>query len=213
MRAYHKFAAGLAIATALPFPAVARLSASAWEIGPVVRGRNSSIGMPSAPQPVAGGGVAFEFPVAGQGEMHALTTTVQPLAGARVVTVRYRVDVARGTRFVAVDTPTEPATISLYLQRRNDSWSGKGQFTSHRWYSAWNAVLPITPGVHTIRVRFDALWTNVQGQPVSQDRDGYIAALEDTARVGIAFGSSTRRSHGVYATGHARFTLLGFDVS
>ena len=61
-------------------------------------------------------------------------------------------------------------------------------------------------------VRLDEMWTNVNGQPVSNEPNGFFGALENTLRVGLAFGSASRRSHGVYATGPARFTLLSFDI-
>jgi hypothetical protein len=61
-------------------------------------------------------------------------------------------------------------------------------------------------------VRLDEMWTNVHGQLTSLDREGFSAALEDTGRVGLAFGSVLRRSHGVYPSGPARVTLLDFDI-
>ena len=62
-------------------------------------------------------------------------------------------------------------------------------------------MVPLAPGVYTMTVRLDEMWTNVNGKPVSQQPDGFYAALENTARVGLAFGSASRRSHGVYTTG------------
>jgi len=205
----------LAAAVAIATPVAAQLPpAAAWEIGPWVRGRNYSVGMPASPSPAPGGGLAFDFPVAGRGQIDALTTAVGPLAGARQITVRYRVDAARGTRFVADETPGEAATVSLYFQRAGDNWSGRGRYQSYRWYTPARFVVPLTPGEHTITVGFDEVWTNVNSQPNSnaEQREPYAAALQDTARVGIAFGSLSRRSHGVYTTGPARFTLLGLDV-
>ena len=202
------------IALTVPVALTAMPPASAWEIGPWVRGRNYSVGMPARPELGPKGTVFFEFPIAGSGQVDALTTPVGPLAGAKRITVRYRIDAARGTRFVADETPGEAATVSLYFQRAGDSWSGKGRYESYRWYTPVRAVMPITPGTHTITVGFDEVWTNVRSQPNSnaEQREPYAIALEDTAKLGIAFGSVSRRSHGVYATGPARFTLLGVDI-
>lgn len=155
----------------------------------------------------------MDFPAFRSGEVDALTTKVGPLAGARQVTLRYRIDAPRGTRFVAVDMPNEPATVSLYFQREGDNWSGRGRYESHRWYVPARAVIPLTPGNHTVTVRFNERWTNVHGRPNHDDPQGFAAALRETSRIGIAFGSISRRSHGVYATGPARFTLLGLDIS
>lgn len=205
--------AALAATVVLPTAIAALPPAGAWEIGPWVRGRNYSVGMPPSPSPAPRGGLAFEFPIAGRGQIDALTIDPGPLAGARQITVRYRVDAASATRFFADETPGEAATVSLYFQQRGDTWSGRGRYGSYRWYAPGNAVLPLTPGTHTMTVRFDEIWTNVNGQPNSSDPQGYSAALQDTARIGFAFGSAARRSHGVFASGPARFTLLGFDIS
>jgi hypothetical protein len=170
--------------------------------------------MPASPSPTRDGGLAFDFPIAGRGQIDAMTVATGPLAGARQITVRYRVEAARGTQFVADETPGEPATVSLYFQQAGDNWSGRGRYQSFRWYTPARFVMPLTPGEHTISVRFDEVWTNVNSQPNSniEQRDPYASALQNTARIGLAFGSLSRRSHGVYATGPARFTLLGFEV-
>ena len=199
-------------AAALPMALAAMPAAGAWEIGPWVRGENSSIGMPLRPSQGSNGSVSMALPISGRGQVGALTTAVNPLAGARQVTLRYRIDAARGTRFVAEETPSEPATVSLYFQRAGDSWSGRGRFASYRWYVPGRAVIPLSAGEHKVTIQFTETWTNVNGEPNSQVPEGYAAALQNTARIGLAFGSSTRRSHGIYATGPARFTLLALDI-
>ncbi|MEO6041560.1 MAG: hypothetical protein ABIP41_06645 [Croceibacterium sp.] len=202
----------LAAAAAIPAAVVALPPAPEWEIGPWVRGRNYSQGMPAQPSPAPGGTLAMEFPMAGRGQVDALTTAVGPLAGARQIMLRYRIDAAPGTRFVADERPGEPATVSLYFQQAGDSWSGTGRYESYRWYSPARTVIPLAPGVRSVTIRFDETWTNVNGHANSQDPAGYAAALANTARIGLAFGSASARSHGVYATGPARFTLLALDI-
>ena len=202
-----------AVAVSLPIAAAAIPPADAWEIGPWVRGRNYSVGMPASPSPGADGAVTFEFPRAGRGQIDAMTTAVGPLAGARQITLRYRIDAARGAGFVADESPGVPATVSLYFQRRGDNWGAKGRYASYRWYAPDRAVAPLTPGVHTMTVRLDEPWINVNGVQNGQDPRGFAGALQDTARLGLAFGSANLRSHGVYATGSARFTLLSLDIS
>ena len=186
--------------------------ANEWEIGPFVRGRNSSIGLPTRPRPGPGGSVVFDFPTSAAGEVHAMTTAVRPLAGARQITMRYRVSAAPGTRFVPVEFSHEPGTVSLYFQRAGDSWRGRGYFEFYRWYVPARAVIPLTPGEHSVTIRFDEAWTSVQGKPNTRFPEEYAAALDDTARVGLAFGSNSRRAHGLYATGPARFTLLALKI-
>lgn len=213
MKLYTSFLAVVASGVAASVAFAAMPHAEAWQIGPWVRGKNYSVGMPARPSPGPGGSLFMDFPIAGSGEVDALTTEVGPLAGARQITFRYRVDAERGTRFVAAEVPNEPATVSLYFQRAGDNWSGRGRYESHRWYSPARAVMPLTPGEHTVTVRLDEMWTNVQGRPNHQVPESFSAAIKNTARIGLAFGSLSRRSHGVYATGPARFTLLALDIN
>ena len=204
----------VALATAaVPVALAAMPPAQAWEIGPWVRGRNYSEGMPTQPAPGPGGSLVFDFPTAGRGQIDALTASIGSLAGARQITLRYRIDAAPGTRFVPDEMPNEPATVSVYFQQRGDSWSGNGPYESYRWYSPARTVIPLAPGEQTVTMRLDETWINVNGKTNSSRADGFATALADTARIGLAFGSPSLRSHGVYATGPARFTLLGLDVS
>lgn len=187
--------------------------AQAWEIGPWVRGKNYSVGMPARPSPGPQGSVVMELPVIGSGEVDALTTAMGPLVGVRKITMRYRIEAPRGTRFVAVEMPHEPATVSFYFQRAGDNWSGRLLNGSYRWYAPARAVVPLTQGEHTVTVRLNETWTNVNGRPNHELPQDFTAALQNTARLGLAFGSPSRRSHGVYATRPARFTLLSLDLN
>ena len=204
--------AGLVTAITIPAGVSAMPGAEAWEIGPMVRGRNYSVGMPANPRPAAKGALTFDFPIDGRGEIDAMTTAIGPLAGAHRITLHYRIEAAARTRFIAHENPDEPATVSLYFQQRNDPWSAKGRYGSYRWYAPGRAVVPLAPGVYTMTVRLDEMWTNVNGQPASNEPNGFYGALENTSRVGLAFGSASRRSHGVYTTGPARFTLMSFNI-
>lgn len=203
--------AAAGMSAAIPLVVQAMPPAQAWEIGPNIRGRNYSVGMPSQPDMAAGGALSFEFPRNG-GEIDAITTGVGPLAGAREIVMRYRVDAPRGTRFVSSETPDQTATVSLYLQQAGDNWSARGRYASYRWYVPQRAVMPLSPGEYTVRIRLDETWTNVNGIPNTQSPDGFAGALQQTERIGVAFGTSSARSHGVYATGPARFTLLALDI-
>ena len=133
-----------------------------------------------------------------------MTTAAGPLAGARRIVVRYRIDAERGTRFVADEAPDETATVSLYFQRRGDTWTARGRYASYRWYAPELTLVPLSVGTHTMTVGLDEDWVNVAFLPRSRDPAGYAAARADTGRIGLAFGSKSLRSHGVYATGRAR---------
>lgn len=206
------FAILIGLAVLAPAVLAAMPPASAWEIGPWVRGKNYSVGMQATPQATPDGGIAIDFPRAGRGEWDALTTRIGSLEGARAITVRYRIDASPRTRFVAVETPDEVATVSLYFQRAGDNWTGRGKFASYRWYSSHDTVTPLEHGEHTITVRLDGRWGSVDGKPNSTRPREFAAAKRHAATLGLAFGSHSRRSHGVAATSPARFTLLNVRI-
>lgn len=213
----HRFALAALplIVGAFAAAAAAMPPADAWEIGPIVRGRNYSEGMPATPAP-RGAGWAFEFPQNDgpkAGQIDAVTHRPGSLAGAREIIVRYRIDAAPGTRFVAHEQPDQPATVSLYFQRAGDTWSAKGRYQYYRWYTPVEGIRELAPGRYELRVPLtDLRWTSVMGRPASNAPAAFADALAETDRIGLAFGTSSRRSHGVYTTGPARFTLESFTI-
>jgi len=193
---------GGAAAAALP-------PAGAWTIGPIIRGKNYSVGMPmtlqQGPQ-----GPGFAFPAAGRGSVHYVSLDTGPLEGARSITVRYRIDAAPGTRFVAEQTGA-PGQFGLVFQRAGDNWSAKGRYETYRWYSP--RIVPLKAGVSTFTVSLaDPDWVGVQSSHSGTSAQAFAAALADTESVSMTFGSAAGRGHGVYATGPARFTLLDFRI-
>lgn len=194
---------------------IANQDAANWEIGPDVLGRNYSAGMPLKPKPEgrAGWSFAFPYPHAGAGHVHAVTYKPGPLINASKIIMRYRIDAAPGTVFAPQETPDQPATVSIYFQRLGDKWSGKRQYEFYRWYAPAQTVKQVTAGEHEIVVKIsDPGWISVQGRPVATNAAAFQDALAQTSQIGIAFGSSGRRAHGVYSTGPARFTLLEFRI-
>lgn len=208
----------LAVLTALTLlagasPAAAQDAAS-WEIGPIIRGKNYSQGMPLRPQPTRTGW-SFDFPVGSReaGHVHYVTFRPGPVTARSRIVVRYRVDARPGTRFVPQEAPDRPATVSLYFQRRGDSWSAKGRFEHYRWYAPATTVQQIAPGEHRISIALDdPNWISVMGRTAGSNPGAIEAALADIDRIGLVFGSAEARGHGVYATAPARFTLLGFQI-
>lgn len=189
--------------------------AASWEIGPDVRGRNYSVGMPLKPTPVKRGVWSFDFPQpnADAGHVHAVTFNPGPLLKASKIIMRYRIDAVRGVRFAPQETPDQPATVSLYFQRRGDSWSAKGRYEFYRWYAPAQSVKQVAPGEHQIIVSLsDPQWISVMGKTVVTNPGAFQAALAETSQIGIAFGGPSGRAHGAFSTGPARFTLLEFRV-
>ena len=50
------------------------------------------------------------------------------------------------------------------------------------------------------------------GNNAAKNPTFFREALAQTERIGIAFGGSSGRAHGVYSSGPARFTLLEFQI-
>lgn len=188
--------------------------AQQWEIGPIIRGKNYSVGMPLHPAPTPRGWY-FDFPhnSRANGHVHYVTFAPGSLAGKARIVVRYQVTAAPGARFVPQEHPELPGTVSLFFQRRGDTWSARGRFEHYRWYAPNHAVQNIAPGVHQMTVSLrDPEWISVFGRNASGNPAAYAAALRDTDRLGLVFGSTAARGHGVFATAPAKFELLSFVV-
>ncbi len=194
----------------LSAPAVASDRGADWQIGPEIRGKNYSVGVPEL-MAESSDGPAFIFPTNQRGQVKYVTRETGSLADARSLTIRYRIDAAPGTRFVANERPDSTAMLSLYFQRHGDNWTAKDRYATYRWYSVSDKTLPLTPGEHTITVNFRDEWGGVMGAQ-SRGNRAFEDALRNAERVGFVFGWSGGRGHGVHATGPARFTLLEFDI-
>ena len=186
-------------------------SASQWEIGPIIRGKNYSYRMPLRPSETRAG-PSFEIPGpnAADGHVHYITVPTRPLEGARRIVLRYRIDAPQGTRFVPQEVPNEPAMLSLYFQRGGDSWTTR--HPDWRWYAPNNRVIALSPGTHTVSIGLDENWIAMTGSDAHSNPRGFAAALANTQRVGFVLGSAGLRGHGVYATAPARFTILDFRI-
>lgn len=195
----------------LTISAAALAQSAGWKIGPIIRGKNYSVGMPLEPTP-ARQGWSFDFPPRG-GHVHYVTYNPGSLKGASRITVRYRIDAAPDTRFVPQQAPAEPATLSLYFQRAGDNWSGRRQFEHFRWYAPLATMRQLSPGEHQFTVRLnDPSWISVMGQQAGALPSAFAASLDESASAGLVFGSNSGRGHGVYATAPAKFTLLSFRI-
>ena len=189
--------------------------AEAWQIGPIIKGRNYSVGMPLTPDPVRQGIFSFDFPgpTAREGHAHYLTFPHGPLSGKSRIVMRYRIEAERGARFVPQEQPDLPATIRLYFQRQGDNWSGRKRYQWYRWYAPASTVKNIAPGVFEMSADLKVTgWVPVVGGPNNGRADAFQDAMDNAGHVGFVMGSHSRAGHGVYSTQPARFTLLDFRI-
>jgi hypothetical protein len=197
---------------ALPgYPPGTPRNPNGWTIGPIIKGRNYSVGMPLHPAPSAWGGWQIDLPRA-PGSVHYVTFRHGSLAGKREIVMRYRVEVAPGARIVPTTDPALPSIITLYFQRRGDNWSGRGQFEAYRWYATFASQMPITPGDHVITAPLDGVWTAVQTSTARTAPAAFRAAIADADQVGFVLGGGDGYGHGVHATGRARLIVKSFRV-
>lgn len=197
----------LALATAV----VAAPPPEAWEIGPVIKGRNYSVGMPRTLEPGRDGpGFDFPYPTASAGHVHYVTVPVRSLRSARAVSLTYRIEAEPGVRFVPQQFPDQEAILSLYLQRAGDRWTARTPH--HRWYSPVSRAVPLRAGTYTITIGLDEPWKAMMGGDATNLPAQFETAKNEAAVVGFVLGSSGGRGHGVFATGPARFTVLDFAI-
>lgn len=195
---------------------VARASAvptdpAAWTIGPIIRGRNYSQGVPLHPVPRRGGFFHIDLPQA-PGSVHYVTFSHGPLAGKRRIVMRYRVEAAPGVRLLAASDGRSPAMITLYFQRSGDNWSGRGRFEAYRWYATFATRTPVVPGTYEMIAPLDGPWTAVETSSARTNPAGFRAALAEADQVGFVMGGGDGYGHGAFATGRARLVVTDFRV-
>ena len=207
-------ALALGAAATVAAPVLAEVPpARAWEIGPIIKGRNYSVGMPLRPEDTREG-ISFDIPNIREryGHVHYVTFDPGSLRGARAITIRYRIDAPRGTRFTAQEKTDETAYLSLFFQRSGDNWTARGPYEAYRWYSPAETMIPLRRGTHEATIPLDGNWQSVGLKRARENPAAFRASLEDTSRIGFVMGWSHGRGHGVYADAPATFTLLDFEI-
>jgi hypothetical protein len=169
---------------------------SGLHLGPIINGKSRTVGTRLE-------GKAFAFPTRG-GHVHALVQPTDKVGEA--ITLRYRIEADEGVTFHPVENPTATATISLMLQRKGDDFQSVGAKEFYRLYGP--VVHEIAPGEHEIAITPGSLgWIGVYAkEPSPAQWDDVLANL---AAIHVCFGGGGSRSHGVFASGQARFVMLG----
>ena len=185
--------------------------ASDWTIGPIIRGRNYSRGMPLRPTARRGGGWQVELPQA-PNSIHYVTFRHGPLAGKRRIVMHYRIEAEPGVRIVPRTSPASPSMITLYIQQRGDDWSARGPYEAFRWFANFATQSPVTPGEHVLVAPLSGNWSAVQWSTVQTNPAGFRTALANADQVGFVLGGGEGLGHGVYATGRARLIVKSFRI-
>jgi hypothetical protein len=183
----------------------------AWVIGPVIRGRNYSEGMPLHPYPGRNSSWYIDLPRA-PGSVHYVTFRHGSLAGKRRIVMRYRIQADPGVRILPSTAPNLPSIITLYFQRSGDNWSGRRSFETYRWYATFASHSPITPGEHVLVAPLTGAWTAVERSSARNNPVAFRDSVDDADQVGFVLGGGDGYGHGVFATGPARLTVLEFRV-
>ena len=181
--------------------------ASNWEIGPIIDGKNYSVGMPERPVQT-NDGWAFDFPLAG-GHVGYITYPFGSLSGKSRIVMRYRIEADPGVKFLpkcCADLLGQGPT--MYFQMANDDWQREGG----RWFATFNSPWPIVAGEFELNIPLDGNWTSVYTWAASDHQLEFTQAKAGAGRIGFTFGGGDGYGHGVYATGRARMVVTSFVV-
>lgn len=180
---------------------------SGWIIGPIVNGKNYSVGMPKTPT-MRGRGWSFEFPDS-DGSVHAVVNFSPPsLKGKKQIQMQYRVT---GSGFTPSQNRSERARVGISFQREGDNWSGKNGYESYRWYAKVRPVLE--EGIAAIIVDLDPwVWSNVKGKTGDTDLEAFHKAIDNMGNISVVFGGDRDAAHGVFSSKPAVFEMLSFLV-
>lgn len=202
---------GQAVAQAPASTGARAADPAAWTIGPIIRTRNYSVGMPLHPTARRGGGWHIDLPRA-PSSIHYVTFPHGSLAGKRRIIMRYRIEADRGVRILPSTIPTLPSILTLYFQRAGDNWSGRGRFETFRWYATFASHSPVVAGEHVMVAPLDGAWTAVGTSTARGNPAAFRAAAAAADQVGFVLGGGDGYGHGVHATGRARLVVTEFRV-
>lgn len=184
---------------------------AAWTIGPVIAGRNYSVGMPLHPSPGPRGSIVIDIPPPGR-SVHQVTFRHGPLTGKRRIVMRYRVEAAPGARILPRTNPGADSMITLFFQRRGDNWSARGPFEAYRWYATFSTQSPLVTGERVLVAPLSGKWSGVERSNAHSNPAAFAAALAEADQVGFVLGGGDGYGKGVFATGPARLVVTDFRV-
>lgn len=205
-----RLAAGLTLAALLTTGAYSRpvggVPASAWEIGPVIKGRNYSPGL-QRPSLFANG---WGFAIGPRSGPHYVTFPHGSLRGKRQIRMRFRVDGPRGAIIHGAKcAPGSPSAVTLYFQRQGDNWATDGE----RWWAQFASVSLNGPtGERQIVAPLNGPWRSVLTMTAASHPAQFARAKAEAGRVGFTFANCEGLGHGARASQPVRFVVTDFRV-
>jgi hypothetical protein len=191
-----------------PSPSVDLMQPASWEIGPVIDGKNSSLGLPLRPDALENG---WGFALTPTTEPHYVTAHYGSLAGKSQIKMVYDLQIDGQDHVYPRCCVNEQGVITLYFQRKGDDWNTEGS----RWWATFASV-PLEPGVHEIVAPLDGRWTSVMTMNAVDSYGVFARAKNEADRIGFTFGGGSSNDsgygHGVRSTGPAVFTVRSFTV-
>jgi hypothetical protein len=180
-----------------------------WTIGPIIRGRNYSPGMPLHPSPNLDG-FRIELPHTPD-SLHYVTFRHGPLTGKSHIAMRYRFEADPGIRIVPTTDPRLPSVITLYFQRRGDNWSGVRQYETYRWFATFTSHWELKAGEYSMVAPLDADWTAIETSTAATAPAAFREAIANADEVGFVLGGGDGYGHGVHLVGPGRARLIVTD--
>lgn len=192
-----------------------------WYFGPIINLKNKSLYMNGKMESPPNAEFAFNFPNPNEnaGHVHYVTKKIPRYKTqyARGIAMRFIIIKNKNCKFVPVEDGRAidaPATLSMFLKRKDDNFSGQGEYLNYRWWSLASINLNTVPSTEQeVRIFFNQSWINVNGRDTLKhfaNHVDFIEALANANEVGITLGHPAGRGHGVFATARARFHMTSF---
>jgi hypothetical protein len=194
------------------------MNADAWTIGPVIDGKDYSVGMPLRPT-TEGSGWRFDFPKSCGKQpdcsVHYVTVGAGGLkpSQSQSISAKFTITASSNAVFNCRIIPNnpegysnEPAETMFVLQHKNDDWN-----TELYRYFSYPERTKLSPGTYTVTVPLTPdKWISMMGKPAAATMTD---TLNNLANVGLVFGGCGYAGHGVQmAQGTARFALDNFTI-
>ena len=197
---------GLLLTGSADAKTAARMPVRSWEIGPIINGRNYSLGLRGPSR--TGGGIALT--ISPNAEPHYVTFRNGSLRGKTRIRMRYRVEGPRGAVIYGANCSTgSSSAVTLYFQREDDDWTSDGG----RWWATFASVKLNGPmAEREIVAPLNANWTSVLTMTAGTNPNEFAAAKTNAGRVGFTFANCEGFGHGARATVPVRFIVTRFQV-